>query len=57
MDSAAIQKMKTLSAKAAECGKILPVSEAFKMHPVDEEVHKGKIEYWTKETPKREMRN
>jgi hypothetical protein len=24
----------------------LPVSEAFKNHPVSEESHKGKIEYW-----------
>ena len=27
-------------------GKVLHISEAFEMYPVEEEVHKGKIEYW-----------
>ena len=41
-------KMKELTKLARQKGKVLPVSEAFKMHPVKEESHKGKIEYWQK---------
>ena len=42
-----IQEMKELIKRGRENGKILPLSEAFRMYPVEEEVHKGRIEYWT----------
>jgi len=35
--------------KGMENGKVLHFSEAFKMFPVEEEEHQGKIEYWTEE--------
>ena len=42
-----ITKMKELTKIAKEKGLIIPLSEAFRMFPVEEEIHKGKIEYWT----------
>ena len=35
--------------KAIARGKVLPLSEAFKEFPVEEEYHKGKIEYFLRE--------
>ena len=35
--------------KGKENGKALHYSEAFKLFPVEEEDHQGKIEYWTEE--------
>ena len=32
---------------ARQQGKVLPVTEAFKRYPVEDEDHKGKLEYWT----------
>jgi predicted secreted protein len=39
-------RMKELIKKAREQGKVLPVSEAFKMYPVEDEAHKGELNYW-----------
>ena len=46
MDKSLTQKMRKLTAKGKASGKVLPVSEAFKLFPVDNEAHNGKIEYW-----------
>jgi hypothetical protein len=48
MDKKLTLKMKELTKVARQKGKVLSVSEAFKMHPISEEAHKGKIEYWQK---------
>ena len=48
MDRKLTLKMKELTKIARQKGKVLPVSEAFRIHPVSEESHKGKIEYWKK---------
>ena len=45
MDEKRINKMKKLIATGRQKGKVLPVSEAFRRFPVEEEVHKGKIEF------------
>jgi len=42
-----IKKMKDLTKRSKVAGRVLPVSRAFEMYPVKDEVHKGKIEYWT----------
>jgi hypothetical protein len=46
MDKESILKMKELIQLGREKGRVLPVSEAFKMYPVEEEAHKGMVEYW-----------
>ena len=46
MDRELVFKMKELTRLAKEKGKILHVSEAFKVYPAEEEAHKGKAEYW-----------
>ncbi|MCL2224229.1 MAG: hypothetical protein FWB96_04585 [Defluviitaleaceae bacterium] len=49
MDKESILKMKELIQLGREKGRVLPVSEAFVMYPVDEESHKGKAEYWERD--------
>ena len=49
MDKELTSKMKGLTLTARQKNKILPVSEAFETYPVEDEEHKGKIEYWTEE--------
>jgi hypothetical protein len=44
-----VDEMKELVELGKERGKVLPVSEAFVLHPVEDEVHEGKLEYWSKE--------
>ena len=53
MDKILVQQMKELVEKGKKKGKVLPVEEAFKMFPVEEEAHKGKIDYWIKEENKK----
>jgi len=47
VDELLVSQMKELVKKGQSQNKVLPVSEAFKMYPVEDEVHEGKIEYWT----------
>ena len=46
MTDESIAKMKELVYEGYRKGKVLPVSEAFDLYPVEEEVHKGELEYW-----------
>jgi predicted RND superfamily exporter protein len=41
---ASVKKMKELTKQAKEQNKVISVSEAFKMYPVEEEAHKGNLE-------------
>ena len=41
-----VDEMREAIKTGKERGKVLHVSEAFKMYPVEEEDHKGKIDYW-----------
>jgi hypothetical protein len=43
MDEKLVSRMKELTKLSKENGNIVPVSEAFKKFPVEEEVHKGDI--------------
>jgi hypothetical protein len=47
IDKKQVSEMRKLTEIARSRGKILPVSEAFRLFPVEEEAHKGKQEYWT----------
>jgi len=38
-----------LISRGRELGLVLNVAEAFKKYPVEEEVHEGKLDYWTQE--------
>jgi len=38
-----------LISRGREMGKVLNVAEAFIKYPVEDEVHEGKLEYWTQE--------
>jgi hypothetical protein len=42
-----VQDMKKLIMLGREHRKIHHFHKAFEMHPVEEEIHKGRIEYWT----------
>ena len=53
MDDYLVSKNRELIKKGKSKNRVLPVSEAFKMYPVEDEVHEGKIEYWTAEIPER----
>jgi len=55
MTKASVSKMKELTKKAEDQNKILSVSEAFRMYPVEEEKHKGKLEYCLKGEQKNDM--
>ena len=57
MTKASVSKMKELTKKAEDQNKILSVSEAFRMYPVEEEKHKGKLEYCLKGEQKNDMWN
>jgi len=41
--------MKEVINIARQKNKILPIATAFETHSVDEEEHKGKIDYWKKD--------
>ena len=49
MNEDQILGVKELIQAARRKGKVLPVSCAFEMYPVEDEAHKGKIEYWKSE--------
>ena len=49
MDEKLVAKMKELVKLAENDGSVLPVSEAFKLYPVSEEIHKGQLDYWVQE--------
>jgi len=49
MDKKMTSKMRELAQLAKEKNRVLPVTEAFKLYPVEEEEHKGKLEYWQKQ--------
>ena len=49
MNEDQILGIKELIQTARRKGKVLPVSCAFEMYPVEDEEHKGKIEYWKRE--------
>jgi hypothetical protein len=49
MEKKIVDEMKELVELGKEMGKVLPISEAFVLHPVEDEVHEGKLEYWNKE--------
>ena len=55
MEKELTTEMKKLAEIGKKQGKVLPVSEAFKVYPVEEEVHKGKIDFWNKGDIKREV--
>jgi DNA-damage-inducible protein J len=38
-----------LISRGRDLGRVLNVAEAFNRHPVESEVHEGKLEYWTRE--------
>jgi len=41
------RKAKGIAEIGRKAGRVLPGDKAFEMHPVEEEDHKGRIEYWT----------
>ena len=50
MEKSQILKMKELTQIARQKDKVLPAADAFKLYPVADETHQGKMEYWnTKE--------
>ena len=55
VDENLVLKMKELVNKAVTQNEILPKSEAFQNFPVEDEVHEGKIEYWTLKESKDEV--
>ena len=44
-----------LISRGRELGQVLNVAEAFRKYPVEEEIHKGKLEYWTRERNPNEL--
>ena len=42
-------RVKAIIARGREKGRVLNVAEAFTKYPVEEEAHKGKLEYWSQE--------
>jgi len=48
MSPVSIEKMKELTKQARDENRIISKSEAFKMYPVKEEAHKGKLEFCLK---------
>ena len=46
MDKLLIEKTKKAIASGRKAGRVLDISEAFKKYPVENEIHKGKPEYF-----------
>ena len=42
-------RVKSIIERGREKGRVINVAEAFIKYPVEEEEHKGKLEYWTQE--------
>jgi len=55
MNEESVAKMKELVKEASQQNKIMNVSEAFRLYPVEEEPHKGNLEYWTQRAKKLEV--
>ena len=55
MNKELVNQMKELTDKGIAQGKVLSVSEAFVMYPVEKEVHKGNLDYWLSEEGKSEL--
>ncbi len=55
MDKELVSQMKKLAALGKERGAVVPVNEAFKMFPVEEESHKGESQHWKQGDKKVEM--
>ena len=53
--SAASKNRNELISRGREYGQVLNVAEAFRKYPVEEEIHKGKLEYWTRERNPNEL--
>ncbi|MDR0221203.1 MAG: hypothetical protein LBI54_07370 [Lachnospiraceae bacterium] len=49
MEKEIVFEMKELTELGRKRGKVLPVSQAFELHPVEDEAHEGKLEYWNEE--------
>jgi hypothetical protein len=47
INNQSVERAKEIIERGRENGRVLNVSEAFKMYPAEKEEHKGKIEYWT----------
>ena len=47
MNEESVIKMKEIVKEGYKKNKVLHVSEAYRLYPVEEEPHEGKIEYWT----------
>jgi len=52
---AASKNRSELISRGRDLGQVLNVAEAFNIYPVDEEAHKGKLEYWTQERGQNEL--
>ena len=44
------ESRKDIIARGRRLGRVKDVSDAFKNYPVEEEAHKGKLDYWTQES-------
>ncbi|MCL2088605.1 MAG: hypothetical protein FWH14_03890 [Oscillospiraceae bacterium] len=55
MDKQSETKAKNIIKRGREIGAVVHVSEAFEMFPVEEEEHKGNIEYWKSEEDEYEV--
>ena len=55
MNEDSVAKMKKLTEEGSKKNKVLHVSEAFRLYPVEEEPHKGELEYWTQGEEKVEV--
>ena len=49
VNSKSSSRIKAIIARGREKGRVLNVAEAFTKYPVEEEAHKGKLEYWSQE--------
>jgi len=58
-DSAPISIIKKdrseLITRGRKMGRVLDVAEAFNKYPVEDEIHKGELEYWTQERASDDM--
>lgn len=50
-------RARALISRGREKGRVVHFSEAFRNYPVEDEEHKGKIEYWTQERETDELSN
>ena len=55
MHEESVAKMKELVKESCRENKVLHISEAFRLYPVEAESHKGELEYWTQGSKKVEV--